>query len=543
MLLGVAFHVSLSFSLGPGWVVQDVSQSKVLYVFQAFVHGFRMQLFMLLSGFFTAMLWRKIGLKGLLRNRLKRVLLPCLAGLITVVPAIKWAAGFATNARNATRQTTSQNIAVDQSVWDAIKSGNLNGLTEYLKTPTVLTDLHPVFKLSALSWATLAGNKEIVDVLLEKGADVNWRSAEGHTALHGAAFLGRYDIAELLLANGANINARSLTGDQPMHSASTNYAAVETIAGLLGIKVEKKQVLEGRPRIKKRLEELGAQAANAQPAQQGRPIARAFAKLTQTPVFSLVWFLWFLVWLLPPFCVYAAAAERFGWRMRPHPLTVSQRSLLLLVPLTVAPAWFMKYGNGHFGPDTSMGIIPTPHVLAYYALFFGFGVFYFECAGSNGQLANSWRWTLPVSLLVVFPLALEFATGTFGFRDRLLPASWHHAASVVFQALYAWSISFACMGLFRSILSREDRSLRYLSDASYWIYLAHLPLVIIAQTVICNWAMPALVKFLLASLFVGAAMLLTYDKLVRYTFIGRFLNGNHLWVNTPEGEALSRHVN
>ena len=104
-------------------------------------------------------------------------------------------------------------------------------------------------------------------------------------------------------------------------------------------------------------------------------------------------------------------------------------------------------------------------------------------------------------------------------------------------------MSFACVGLFRSILSREDRAVRYLSDASYWIYLAHLPLVIITQTVICNWVMPALVKFLLASLFVGAAMLLTYDKLVRYTFIGRFLNGNRLWSNTPKGEARSRHVN
>jgi len=94
-----------------------------------------------------------------------------------------------------------------------------------------------------------------------------------------------------------------------------------------------------------------------------------------------------------------------------------------------------------------------------------------------------------------------------------------------------------------SILSREDRSLRYLSDASYWIYLAHLPLVIMAQTVMCSWKIPALVKFLLASLLVSAAMLSTYDKLVRYTFIGRFLNGNRLWSNTPEGEARIRHVN
>ncbi len=88
MLLGIAYHAALSFCLGAGWIAQDVNQSKALYVFQACVHGFRMQLFMFLSGFFTAMLWRNQGLKALLRHRFKRILLPCLAGLITVVPAM-----------------------------------------------------------------------------------------------------------------------------------------------------------------------------------------------------------------------------------------------------------------------------------------------------------------------------------------------------------------------------------------------------------------------------------------------------------------------
>ena len=46
-----------------------------------------------------------------------------------------------------------------------------------------------------------------------------------------------------------------------------------------------------------------------------------------------------------------------------------------------------------------------------------------------------------------------------------------------------------------------------------------------------------------SSLLVSAAMLSTYDQLVRYTFVGRFLNGNRLWSNTPEGEARSHHVN
>ena len=525
MLLGVAYHSSLSFSLGPGWVVQDVHQSKALYVFQAFVHGFQMQLFMLLSGFFTAMLWRKLGLKGLLRNRLKRILLPCLAGLITVVPATKWVVSVANKARNERGQVATQSASAVGSVWDAIRTGNLQAVEEHLKSPESITERHPVFGLTTLSWASLAGSKDIVGMLLEKGADVHWRSADGHTALHGAAFLGRYEVTQLLLDSGADMNAPSLAGERPMHSASTDYSTVEYITRLLGIAVQKEQVLEGRRRIKMKLEDLGAETGKAASVGDRGTIKQAIERLTQTPVFILVWFLWFLVWLLPPFSLYAFAAERFGWKMRPHPLIVSQLSLLWLVPLTVIPAWFMGSGRGEFGPDTSMGIIPVPHVLAYYALFFGFGALYFECAGTGGRLETSWRWTLPLSLLLVFPLALEFATGTFGLRDRLRPAEWHRAASVVLQTLYAWTMSFGWMGLFCGMISREHRSIRYLSEASYWIYMAHLPLVITVQAAVCTWTLPAMVKFLLSSLIVSAVMLLSYEKLVRRTLIGRFLNG------------------
>jgi peptidoglycan/LPS O-acetylase OafA/YrhL len=163
--------------------------------------------------------------------------------------------------------------------------------------------------------------------------------------------------------------------------------------------------------------------------------------------------------------------------------------------------------------------------LGYYAVFFAFGVLYFEADDAIGRLGRSWRWTFPVSLLVVFPAALEFATGTFGLRDKLLPVSSHRPASIVLQALYAWTMSFAWMGLFRSLLNREIQFVRYMSEASYWFYLVHLPLVIIVQTVISKWPLPALLKFLMACTFVTLILLLSYNTFVRYSLIGSFLNG------------------
>jgi len=85
MLLGIVLHASLAYTGGP-WIVRDEGHGAFGGVFLA-IHGFRMQLFFLLSGFFTALVWRRLGLAGLLRQRAARIALPLLIGMFTIVPA------------------------------------------------------------------------------------------------------------------------------------------------------------------------------------------------------------------------------------------------------------------------------------------------------------------------------------------------------------------------------------------------------------------------------------------------------------------------
>ena len=57
--------------------------------------------------------------------------------------------------------------------------------------------------------------KEITELLLSKGADVNIKDIQGKTALIFAATYGNKEIVELLLSNGADVNAKALTAKQP----------------------------------------------------------------------------------------------------------------------------------------------------------------------------------------------------------------------------------------------------------------------------------------------------------------------------------------
>ncbi|MDE0188642.1 MAG: acyltransferase family protein, partial [bacterium] len=95
----------------------------------------------------------------------------------------------------------------------------------------------------------------------------------------------------------------------------------------------------------------------------------------------------------------------------------------------------------------------------------------------------------------------------------------------VLQVLYAWGMCFGLMGLFRVLLPRERRGIRYLSDSAYWVYLVHLPLVVAAQMLVFDWDLFAGVKFLLICGVVTAVSLLSYQAFVRYTPIGAMLNG------------------
>ena len=49
MIIGIVYHLSLSFAAGFPWMVRDAAQEEWPFVFQAWVHGFRMQLFMLVD--------------------------------------------------------------------------------------------------------------------------------------------------------------------------------------------------------------------------------------------------------------------------------------------------------------------------------------------------------------------------------------------------------------------------------------------------------------------------------------------------------------
>jgi len=85
MLLGIPFHISLIYS-SHIWAVNSAVPSDGLTIFNDFIHAFRMQVFFVISGYFSYMLYERYDPQKWLKVRLERVAIPLAAAfpLITL---------------------------------------------------------------------------------------------------------------------------------------------------------------------------------------------------------------------------------------------------------------------------------------------------------------------------------------------------------------------------------------------------------------------------------------------------------------------------
>ena len=68
-----------------------------------------------------------------------------------------------------------------------------------------------------LAHAASKGQNGVIQTLLAAGAKPNMRDSDGHTALNHAAWMGRLGMVSILLQNGANPNERNQNGNTPLH--------------------------------------------------------------------------------------------------------------------------------------------------------------------------------------------------------------------------------------------------------------------------------------------------------------------------------------
>ncbi len=94
------------------------------------------------------------------------------------------------------------------------------------------------------------------------------------------------------------------------------------------------------------------------------------------------------------------------------------------------------------------------------------------------------------------------------------------------MATVGFSLGF--IGLFERMMPHPSRQIRWLSDASYWIYIMHMPVVSFFTFYLMRFEWSPELKFVLASLTTALLGTVSYRYLVRYTPLGTMLNGRRM---------------
>jgi ankyrin repeat protein len=101
--------------------------------------------------------------------------------------------------------------------------GDVNTVRSLLASDKSLVFDKDNYNTTPLHWAAQKNHKEIAELLLANGADVNALNLYGDTPLHFAASAGSYDVAKVLLDHDAEVNIvdKPPPSETPFHSART----------------------------------------------------------------------------------------------------------------------------------------------------------------------------------------------------------------------------------------------------------------------------------------------------------------------------------
>jgi peptidoglycan/LPS O-acetylase OafA/YrhL len=244
-----------------------------------------------------------------------------------------------------------------------------------------------------------------------------------------------------------------------------------------------------------------------------------------------LWFLWYLLVYYTVALVLLALLGRISPRAEQRiSAAVSRAASSTWAPVFLAAVTFPPLATMRSGTlETSSWFLPDANVVAFYAVIFAAGWLIHD--GARGARSGAAAAAGFEGFARAVPFRLAAGAILFGVRYPLLVATWGAADGVlqlVRAALLGLAIGFLTCGLTGAAvrhLGRPSPGFRYLADASYWMYLLHLPVVVWLSGVLAGWAAPAAAKFVLVLAGTTAFTLGTYRAVVRGTWVGVLLNG------------------
>lgn len=175
------------------------------------------------------------------------------------------------------------------------------------------------------------------------------------------------------------------------------------------------------------------------------------------------------------------------------------------------------------------GLIPKPTFILYYGVFVYAG------------------WYLHAHKEKYFDLIRRYGLvcTAIGFVTTLMVYYNNTASMIVLKSgmtIATAALVLGFLGVFLRWVNAESSTVRYLSDASYWVFLVHFGLVYLMHVGLGFTNIPGPLRPVLSFAVPVAISLLTYQWFVRYTIIGFYLHGKRERINISNSERQHERV-
>ena len=142
-----------------------------------------------------------------------------ITGITIVILMLLSSANFAQDCK---KKEVSEKQPVTSVLKKYTDKGDFEKIKEFVEKDENVLNMRLAKDETMLTIASYNGYYDIVDYLIQKGANVHLRNGNNNNALINASMSGHADEAKLLLDSGAKINARGNSGKTALHFAAQN---------------------------------------------------------------------------------------------------------------------------------------------------------------------------------------------------------------------------------------------------------------------------------------------------------------------------------
>ncbi|MET0635110.1 MAG: acyltransferase family protein [Chitinophagaceae bacterium] len=190
----------------------------------------------------------------------------------------------------------------------------------------------------------------------------------------------------------------------------------------------------------------------------------------------------------------------------------------VMTVIAILAVWLLLLWSPELYLHVATGILPAPVFLVFYAVFFGIGWLLQKMPEPFSVFVKYMNGFLLTGIcLAILLFVLEYG----GYLHQTEILGWVKGIAAI-QIVF---MVYGVIGFFLKYFASAGEKWRYISDASYWMYLVHLGLIAGLQVLFIYLGVIPVLRFPLVLIITVLASLFSYQFFVRHSILGEYLHG------------------